>query len=145
MTGPLNTRFAVAVHTLTLLAARPSDLVCSEDAAESVGTNPTHVRRVLAGLREAGLVASRSGPHGGWQLARDPQLITLGDIWRAVQGDEPLLVLHEGGDPGCPIGAHINECLEIVSGRTGRAVESELDRMTLADVYHDTLTAGARV
>ncbi|WP_245941543.1 Rrf2 family transcriptional regulator [Cereibacter changlensis] len=33
-------------------------------------TNPSLVRRTMAGLRESGLVTSTKGRHGGWHLAR---------------------------------------------------------------------------
>ena len=50
-----SSRFAVAVHILTLLASAdgpvPSSLI-----AGSVGTNPALIRRLVAQLADAGLV-----------------------------------------------------------------------------------------
>ena len=59
MSRPANTQFAVAVHVLTMLAGLPRELQTSEVMAASVGSNPVHIRRVLARLRKAG--SSRRG------------------------------------------------------------------------------------
>lgn len=57
---PHSTRFSVALHVLAhLVDAREPQT--SEQLAACVGTNPVVVRRTLAGLREAGLVARVRG------------------------------------------------------------------------------------
>jgi hypothetical protein len=54
---PANTQFAVAVHVSAMPSGLPRDLQSSEVRAASVGSNPVHIRRILAHLRDAGLVA----------------------------------------------------------------------------------------
>lgn len=137
MARPTNTQFAVAVHVLTLLAGAPEQVMSSELLAGSAGANPVHVRRVLGALRRAGLVASRPGAHGGWQLERAAGTVTLGDVWRAVQGDDPLLGLH-GAAPECTVGQRIQRALGDVDRRAARAVEEELGRTTIHDIARDT-------
>ena len=44
--------------------------VTSEMICQMLRTNPSLVRRTMAGLRESGLVTSTKGRHGGWHLAR---------------------------------------------------------------------------
>jgi Rrf2 family protein len=134
---PTNTQFAVAVHLLTLLGGAPGELLSSELLAGSVGANPVHVRRVLGALRRAGLVDSRPGVHGGWQLERAADTVTLGDVWCAVQGDDPLLGLH-GAAPECPVGQRIQSALGEVDRRAARAVEEELARTTISDLARET-------
>jgi DNA-binding IscR family transcriptional regulator len=102
-----------------------------------VGANPVHVRRVLGALRRAGLVDSRPGVHGGWQLERAADTVTLGDVWCAVQGDDPLLGLH-GAAPECPVGQRIQSALGEVDRRAARAVEEELARTTISDLARET-------
>jgi Rrf2 family protein len=137
---PTNTQFAVGVHLLTLLAGQPDQPVSSYATNASVNANPVYVRRVLGQLREAGLVTSRSGPRGGWTLTRDPAGITLGDVWRAIQGDDPVLALHSAA-PDCPVGRSVHSTLADLERRTAHAVEVELDRVTLEDVVRDAITA----
>lgn len=139
---PTNTQFAVAVHLLTMLAAMPGELHSSEEMAASVGTNPVHIRRVLARLREAGLVSSRPGPHGGWQLVTAPERTTLADVWRVINRADPILGLHEA-DPNCPVGQRIQVDLEALDRRALAAVEAELEASTLADFAAETRPAPA--
>jgi len=135
MARPTSTQFAVAVHVLTYLAgALPqARTVSSEELALSANANPVHVRRVLGPLREAGLVMSRPGPHGGWVLGRPAAEITAARVWDLVQGDEPVLGLH-GPNPACPVGRSIQHSLTELDAHARQAVRAELDRVTVADL-----------
>jgi len=135
--NPTNTQFAVGVHMLTLLASASDGPMSSEEMAASASANPVYVRRVLGRLREAGLVSSRPGVKGGWVLLRDPAQIRLGDVWRAIQGEDPVLGLHEA-NPSCDAGQAIQRTLGEVDRRAARAIEAELDASTV----HDMLAAG---
>lgn len=133
MSGPANTQFAVGVHAMTLLAYAPGDWVSSERIAVSAGANAVYVRRVLGRLRRAGYVRSVPGVHGGWQLAHDADEITLGDVWRVIQGDAGPLAVH-AANPECPAGRDIQRTLAAIDRRAARAVQDELDRITVADL-----------
>ena len=84
-----NSRLSLALHTLGHMADEPDRLRTSSDIAEHAGTNPVVVRRVLGKLREAGLLISEKGHAGGWRLARDPENVTLADVYVAL--DESLV------------------------------------------------------
>jgi Rrf2 family protein len=133
MGRPTNTQFALGVHVLTMLAALPRELQSSEVMAASAGSNAVHIRRVLGRLRNAGMVVSRSGPHGGWQLVRSPAETTLADVWRAMHGDDPVLGLHEA-NPNCEVGQRIQASLGLIDRRTVAAIEAELRTTTLAEL-----------
>ncbi|MGH2418108.1 MAG: Rrf2 family transcriptional regulator, partial [Candidatus Limnocylindria bacterium] len=77
--------FLLACRALALIAADPAAIVRSEAIASSIGAHPVVLRRLLGQLRTAGLVEGRSGPGGGWALARDPNEIGLGRIRRALK------------------------------------------------------------
>lgn len=129
-----NTQFAVAVHVLTYLAGQPEGrTVSSDELAETTNTNPVYVRRVLGPLRDAGLVRSRPGAHGGSELALAAREITLARVWRLLQGTDPVLGLH-GPNPECPVGRGVQETLTAVDGNVADAVEAELGRFTVHDV-----------
>jgi Rrf2 family protein len=128
-----NTQFAVGVHMLTLLADRGPELLSSADMAASADANAVYVRRVLGRLREAGIVSSRPGVGGGWGLVRDPADVTLGDVWRAIQADDRLLGLHQV-NPRCEVGQAIQRHLAAIDRRASAAVQSELDRITVAEM-----------
>lgn len=133
MSRATNTQFSVACHALSLLSSLPGAPASSELVAGSAAASPVYVRRVLGLLRRAGLVASRPGAHGGWHLTRPACEVSLGDVWRAVQGDEPVLGLH-APVAACPVGSEVGRLMAEVERRTARAIEHELDSMTVADL-----------
>jgi Rrf2 family protein len=133
-----NSRFAVAIHALALAMIyceeRSGTPVTSERMAESVNTNPVVLRRLLGALRDAGLVKSQPGPRGGWLLARPPEEITLGDVYRAVQ-DEPILNLPpRNPNQECLVGSKISCIVTTYFQAAEAALEAKLDRATVADV-----------
>lgn len=44
------------------------------------------LEQILISLRNAGFVASRMGPHGGYELSRPPSQISVADIIRVTDG-----------------------------------------------------------
>jgi Rrf2 family protein len=128
-----NTQFALAAHMLTLLAGSAPASLSSDEMAGSASSNPVHVRRVLGGLRTAGLVTSRPGVGGGWQLAQPAAAITLADVWRVVHGEDPVLGLH-GAHPDCAVGQSIQQLLVDVDRRAHAAIAAELATTTIADL-----------
>ncbi|BDM74365.1 Rrf2 family transcriptional regulator (plasmid) [Streptomyces nigrescens] len=139
-----NSRLTVAVHVLVWMALvhrRGRELVTSEQAAESVNTNPVVIRRCLGGLRDAGLVEVRHGAGAGWRLARDPGEITLLEVLQAVE-DEPLFGLHRNApNPKCPVGAGIRPALRQAYDEAEDAARSALGRTTIEDMLRETLAA----
>ena len=59
----MDSSFNLAVHALVCLSHSGRSL-SSEALAENICTNPTRVRRVLAGLKKAGMVETREGLDG---------------------------------------------------------------------------------
>jgi len=133
-----NQQFAVSVHILTVLAASLGQAVTSDYIAESVDTNPVVIRRVMGHLREHGLVESRPGAAGGWQLKLPPEQIPLCEVYRAVSHDQ-LLAMHQHPSPYCPIGSKIRPVLGEVFGAAQTALEAELGKFTVGDVLEKVL------
>jgi len=84
-------RLAVVAQALVILAEAPRGMATSAEIADLLDVHPVVVRRLLAVLRAEGIVESRSGPKGGWAIARDPATITLGRVSRVLAG-EPEVV-----------------------------------------------------
>ena len=56
----------------------------------------SYLEHLVAKLREAGLVASTRGAHGGYSLARDPAEIDLLEVVEALEGPlAPMECFHE--------------------------------------------------
>ena len=123
------------MHVLTFMAAvEANQNVTSEMLAESADANSVYIRRVLGPLREAGIVTSRPGVQGGWELARPAETIRLDEVWLAVSGTDPHIIRLHGPNPGCVIGRGIQAVLEGIDTETAGAVQATLQRRTLADV-----------
>ena len=131
-----NLRFSVALHILTLLATNGTGLLTSEEIASSVDTNPVVIRRVMASLRQSGLVEFAA--RGQRRLAADetPASITLCKVFESVREDD-LLSMHAHPNPHCPIGGHIRESLQGVFAEAEKALHSSLSNQTIADVLED--------
>jgi DNA-binding IscR family transcriptional regulator len=108
----MNSRFAVAVHVVTLIEQSRGEPVTSEFLAGSVNTNPSLVRRLLGMLAKAGLTTSLLGTGGGALLARPASEITLLDVYRAVDEGELFGMHRERPNPACPVGRNIQAALQ---------------------------------
>jgi Rrf2 family protein len=129
-----NTHFSIAVHVLSALAYNGDKRVGSEDLARTVGTNPSFLRGLIGQLKEAGLVETQLGKGGGSTLARSASKITLRDVYKATES-QPALKTHtcDGKSP-CPVARGMDEVLTTVNDRLEKALETELNRMTVADL-----------
>jgi Rrf2 family protein len=131
----ISSRVAVAVHVLAYMAWKRSEAVTSERIAASVNTNPVVVRRIVGALRNAGMVTVQPGVGGGATLAREPEEISLLDVYRAVEDGEELFSLHPS-EPSrsCNIGGNIRDVLRPIFCSAHRAMESVLAGVTVAEV-----------
>lgn len=128
----------MAVHILAFLARSTLQRVTSDFIADSVGTNPVVVRRLLGELKSAGLVTSQQGPEGGFALLKAPLDISLLDVYRAVQtADARLFGIHAHPRPQCVVGGAIQSVLEDEFQTVQIAMEAALCRLTLETVLGD--------
>ncbi|MFC4102935.1 Rrf2 family transcriptional regulator [Paenibacillus xanthanilyticus] len=131
----INSRFAVAVHILTLLDYASDQRMSSEMIAGSVNTNPVVIRRIMGQLNRAGLIATSPGVAGA-SLTRKASAITLLDVYAAVQQEnrDELFAIHDNPNPACQVGRSIQGALESSFKQAQTAMERELARMTIADL-----------
>jgi Rrf2 family protein len=129
-----SSRFAVAVHVLTLMAWSEDEPIKSEQIAVSVNTNPVVIRRMLCELAEDKLVISQTGSTGGSRLGREPGEITLLDVYRAVECAGGFTLHQKSPSDECPVGVRIGAVLEDVRGEVDAAIEQVLARITIEDV-----------
>jgi Rrf2 family protein len=127
----MNTRFAVAVHVLTLLAVFREEALTSELIAGSVQTNAVVIRRILGKLREAGLVSALQGPGGGFVLALEPAALTLRQVYEAM-ADRTVIPVHGDANPKCPVGRNIAGLLDGVIANAETAMLRSLDEISIA-------------
>lgn len=127
----INTRLSVAIHILALIFINPK--MSSDQIADSVTTNPVVIRRISSDLKKAGLISSRAGVSGS-SLTRDPDKITLLDIYKAIHIERELFSIHNKPNPNCPVGKKIQKTLDITFNSVQTAMEDELSNKTLQGV-----------
>lgn len=134
---PTSSRFAVAVHILTALALHKGQPVTSELLAHSASTNPAVIRRILSMLNAAGLSHAQLGQGGGALLARAADEISLLDVYRAVETEELFAFHRSTPATDCPVGRSILPVLGNTFDRAQRALEAELERVSIAAITRD--------
>ncbi|AOA00824.1 transcriptional regulator [Carnobacterium divergens] len=140
----ISTKFPVAVHVLSILSLNRQATIYSDYIAASVNTNPVVIRRIVGLLKKAGLVDSAPGM-GGITLLKEPQEITLYDIYNAVSvKDKQLFSLHQDTNPECVVGKNIQQSLVGVMRTAEEAMEDELKKTTLADTINEITVLEAR-
>jgi DNA-binding IscR family transcriptional regulator len=131
-----DSRLSGVLHVLLHMAEydRP---VTSEMLAKAMGTNPVVLRRILAGLRERGHVASGKGHGGGWVLTCDLAKVTLRDVYDAL-GDPPLLAIGNRTEaPGCLVEQAVNAALDTAFRDAEALLLARLGEVTLARLSAD--------
>ncbi|MET1076075.1 MAG: transcriptional regulator, partial [Umezawaea sp.] len=73
------------------------------------------------------------------ELSVDAHDIALAQVWRLLQGTDPVLGLH-GPDPTCAVGRGVQESLTALDHAVAGAVATELERFTVHDVLAGTVT-----
>lgn len=137
----ITSRFTVAVHTLLVIYYfEKTHKVTSDFIAASVRVNPVVIRRTLLSLKSAGLIEVKMGS-GGASICKDLKEITLYDVYQAVNAvdgpDGGLFHFHENPNPDCPVGRNIHTVLDGHLIDAQRAMEQELQKVTLFDLTQD--------
>jgi FeS assembly SUF system regulator len=79
-----------ATVVLTVLAARPGQVLSASELAEAAGLEAPTVAKLLKPLAQAGLVTGLRGANGGYRLAHPAEAISLIQIVEAMEG--PLAI-----------------------------------------------------
>ncbi|OGO54085.1 MAG: hypothetical protein A2V85_12250 [Chloroflexi bacterium RBG_16_72_14] len=94
-----------------------------------------YLEQLVTSLRDAGLVVSTRGAHGGYELGAPPSEIRMSDVLRALEGPiAPMICATD--DPahllGCDRSARCT--VNVLWVRVRDAISGTLDSMTLADL-----------
>lgn len=106
----------------------------SEQLAGYLDTNPVLVRRVMAGLRERGYVASSKGHGGGWSISCDLRQVTLRDIYQAVGSPTVFAMGNRIEQPGCLVEQVVNQSLACAFDEAEALLIARLGNVTLAQL-----------
>lgn len=83
-------KLALAVEAVVDIALHSGlDPVQSQDIATRLGLPRRYLEQVMQQLVRTGILKGVRGPRGGYRLARERRRISVGDVFRVVQGEEP--------------------------------------------------------
>jgi len=132
------------IRALIVLARRPGTHSKASEIGAEMEIPTGFLQQVLQELQRARLVTSRSGPQGGYSLARDPATITIREIVEALEGPIELQECALRGGP-----CHWEQvcALHWVWSGAQRALKESLESATLARVAADdaSLVSGTAV
>jgi len=128
----LTMRTNLAMRTLMTCAANPGRMLTKGDVARACNASEHHVAQVVHALGLSGYVATQRGRAGGLRLARAPETIRVGDVFRRFESAVPFAECFAGDANTCPLTAacRLREALAAALD----AFYTALDRMTLADL-----------
>lgn len=100
-----------------------------------------YLEQLIAPLRERNLVVSTRGAHGGYELARHPGDILVGEVYRALEGPVAPMdcVSEEPVEDVCPL---IQGCVTRIAWVKVRdSIIDVLDSTSLADLLDEAAAA----
>lgn len=135
----LSMKCSVAVHCLIFIhEAQGTAKVTSSLLAQSTGVNPVIIRNILSALKKAGLITVPRGT-GGAKLCRDPEQITLYQIYSALEPDglSSLIGIHPCGQRACPVAQNIQAVLNGPYRKIENSIQKTMEGITLASMLVD--------
>ena len=106
--------------------------------AQDCTVPPAYLEQLFGPLRRAGLITTTRGAHGGYELARSPEEVRVGDVYRVMEGPiAPMSCVTEDSEEDlCPM---IDGCAtRVVWLKVRDSIADALDSTTLADLIRPT-------
>jgi Rrf2 family protein len=111
--------------------------------AEGLVLKLQYLEQLVKSLREANLVESTRGAHGGYRLSRAPDQIRLSEVLRVLEGPVAPMICATEGDMDI-ICDRLDGCsTKFLWMRVRDAVAATLDSITLADLVVNSPAPGA--
>ncbi len=131
----LSTRSKYGLRALMDMAKQTEDApVRLKDLARRNNIPPKFLEQIFLTLRNAGIVRSQVGAHGGYTLARSARDITLGEVIRVLDGTlAPVSCISKIAYEPCNCPDESACPLKAVMSRVREAIVAVVDNTSLAD------------
>lgn len=142
--GPMITlKTKYALKALMVLAdekAGNAEALRIEEIAERSGTPKRFLEHILLDLKRAGLIGSRRGRKGGYEMIKDPRQVSLAEILRLIDGPlAPLACLSRRAYRRCEDCNDETTCrVRAVFGGFYASYLLMIESLTLADLQADS-------
>ena len=124
------------LHVILHLAEH-NQAMTSDTLALYLKTNPVVIRRMMAGLRQAGLVKSVKGHGGGWTMAKPLTAISLHDVYQALGAPRLFAQGYRQDAPQCLIEQAVNASLDSAFATAEQQLLQRFSSLSLADIAAD--------
>lgn len=122
-------------------ASAEGKLITSEEIAQMQRIPSKFLESILTKLRKAGVVTSKRGRHGGYQLRVDPKTFTAADLVRSIDG--PLVGVRDKAPETTRYrGAGKNLTKVWVASRA--SLRKVLENVTLSEILADDFEPSVR-
>lgn len=124
-----------AIYIALVQQESPGKVVSIRDIAQGERIPAKFLEQILLTLKNAGILRSKVGVGGGYYLGRPADKITLGQIFRTLDGPvAPVLCVSQMAYEPCDCPDEATCGLRMVMGDVRDAIAGILDNVTLADV-----------
>lgn len=128
----LTTKTNLAARVLMACAMNAGRMLRTAEIAAVSNASLNHLLQVVNGLQAHGFIETQRGRHGGLRLARPPERISMGAVFRVFEAGHPFAECFDGESNTCPLS---KECrLRSYIARALEAFYHELDMVTLDDL-----------
>lgn len=121
-----------ALRVLIYLGIQDNRLATIGEISKQYDISRNHLVKLVHDLGRNGFIKTFRGKNGGLSLGRDPALISVGEVVRAMEKDMAIAECFRPGDSTCRI---VKSCA--LAGVIGRALDAFLgilDQCTIADL-----------
>ena len=122
-------RTNIAIRVLMFCAANRERLVTKAEIARVCKSSENHLAQVINQLGQMRVIHTHRGRNGGIELAREPEAIEIGHIFRKMEAPVPLAECFADADNSCPL---VDACLlRVALQDAAEAFYDSLDGVTL--------------
>lgn len=120
-----------ALRVLIYLSLQPEKVVTIDQVTEFYQISRNHLVKVVHNLSSKGLIHTTRGKHGGMQLSRPPEEITIGEVVRKIEANFDIVECFSSQNQKCHI---VPVCeLKSVLQQAANNFLQFLDQYSLAD------------
>lgn len=131
----ISTKGRYALRMLVHLAYHQEEgFVSLKEISEEQNISKKYLEQIVPMLNKAGILRTNRGNRGGYMLAVDAGICTVGDVLRATEGSLAPVACLEHGENDCPRAAACST-LYIWEG-LNKAITDYLDSITIQDILN---------
>lgn len=110
----------------------------ARELAEKLDMSKDYLNQILGTLRDADIVETKKGPHGGFRLARPAEEISVGEVLRTLEGPTIFSTCTQPQYSDCDI---IDECsTQSILSSVSEKIFDYLNQVTLQEIREESET-----